>query len=182
MSKLVRPKIMAWCKVLCLACLGVLPVDPAQAQDQISDQDRSQPIEIEADLLTLEQANSLAIFEGHVLAVQGEMSLKAAKLKVHYATGSSTTSEQSIRLIEAEGDVVIASPSETASGDFGTYDVVAETMQLSGNVVLTSEGNVLKGDVLDIDLVGNVHRLSSSNTDSGGRIKALFVPAKEGDQ
>lgn len=142
----------------------------------MSDQDRSQPIEIEANILTLEQDKSLAIFEGHVLAVQGELSLKADKVRVYYAAQGSTN-EQSIRLIEADGDVIIASPRETATGDEGRYDVAGETMQLTGDVVLTRDGNILKGDQLDIDLVANIHRLSSPDRRQGQRIKALFVPA-----
>lgn len=156
--------------------------DQSNGQGQLSDQDRSQPIEIEADILTLEQDNAVAIFEGHVLAVQGEISLKAQVLKVHYVSDGGD-SEQSIRLIEAEGDVVIASPTETATGDEGVYDIVGETMQLTGDVVLTREGNILKGQQLDIDLVANTHRLSSPTDTQQRRIKALFVPAsdKEGE-
>lgn len=147
--------------------------ETAHAQGQLSDQDRTQPIEIEADILTLQQENAVAIFEGHVLAVQGDLSLKAQKVRVHYIADG-TESEQSIDRIEAEGDVVIASPRETATGDEGIYDVAGEAMQLTGSVILTRDGNVLKGDRLDIDLVTNTHKLSSPA--DGGRIKALFVP------
>ena len=135
-------------------------------------------IEIEADVLTLEQERNRAVFEGQVLAVQGELSLKAAKVLVYYGGGDAVDG-QSIERIVAEGDVVLASPRETATGDAGIYDVRGETMQLTGNVVLTQEGNVLKGEQLDIDLATNIHRLSSPNRESGRRIRALFMPAKK---
>lgn len=150
----------------------------AAAQGQLSDQDRTQPIEIEADLLTLEQDRSRAIFEGHVLAVQGEVSLKAARVLVYYVADGGE-SEQSIRLIEAFGDVVIASPRETATGAEGIYDVAGETMTLTGDVVLTRDENVLKGDRLDIDLASNIHRLSSDAEGQGRRVRALFQPAAQ---
>ena len=48
----------------------------------------TQPIEITADSLEVEQANQLAIFEGNVQVVQGNIRMRAAKLVVHYADKS----------------------------------------------------------------------------------------------
>lgn len=163
-------------RALLIILAAVLLGTAAWAQSgSLSTQDTSLPVEIEADLLTVEQDQSLAIFEGHVLATQGEMSLRADKLLVFY-TDADSEDAQSIRRIEVEGNVVIASPTETATARDGIYDVAGESMALTGDVVLTQDENVLKGDRLDIDLARNVHTMTTDGTRPGQRVRAMFQP------
>ena len=56
-----------------------------------------------------------------------------------------------MRRLEAEGNVVITQPGETATGNSGTYDLVGGKMVLLGDVVLTRNKNVVRGDRLDVD-------------------------------
>ncbi|MEO1018328.1 MAG: LptA/OstA family protein, partial [Pseudomonadota bacterium] len=97
----------------------------SHGQDSFSDHDSNQPVEIESDNLVVRQAENLAIFTGNVDALQGTTTLKADKLIVYYQlSGEQSENSQPIEKIEAEGDVVITSPTETASGDEGIYDLV----------------------------------------------------------
>ena len=79
--------------------------------------DANQPIEITADSLEVQQDKQLAIFRGTVDAVQGEMNLRADVLVVHYRAREDN--QNSISLIEAEGNVFVSSPTEMAQGDRG---------------------------------------------------------------
>jgi lipopolysaccharide export system protein LptA len=166
------------------------PIVPAQAQEAapatasngLAGHDSRQPIEITSDTLTVEQNKQLATFAGNVDAVQGEMKLRADRLLVHYARngeGAGSASENnSIRMIEAFGKVVITSPAESAQGNEGIYDVSAGTMQLTGNVVLTRGQNVIRGNRLDMNL--NTGLSAVSGGQKSERVRALFSPENNG--
>jgi len=179
-----RPKPLARRLASALACLlALLPaVAGAQATGGLGSHDTSQPIEIVADRLTVEQAQSRAVFSGSVQATQGEMLLGADRLVVFYALDDEGTGEgggagQAIRRIEAEGNVSIASAAESAVGERGFYDVVGGRIELVGAVVLTRDANVIRGDKLEIDLEAQVATMSASPGRPGGdRVRALFRP------
>ena len=141
--------------------------------------DTSQPIEIVADRLTVEQAAGRAVFLGNVLAEQGEMLLRADRLVVYYALGDEgAASEQAIRRIEVDGNVTIASAEESAVGDAGFYDVAGGRIELTGNVVLTREANVIRGDLLEIDVAQQVATMTAApGRPAGERVRALFRPS-----
>ncbi len=146
------------------------------AQDSFSDHNSSLPVEIESDDLEVRQAESTAIFSGNVDALQGAIALKADRLVVFYQlSGEDTANSQPIERIEAEGNVVITSPTETASGDVGVYDLIAATMELTGNVVLTRGDNIIEGSKLNIDLANDIATVRAENQ-GDGRVKALFQP------
>ncbi len=138
--------------------------------------DANQPIEITADSLEVQQDKQLAIFRGTVDAVQGEMNLRADVLVVHYR--SREDNQNSISLIEAEGNVFLSSPTEMAQGDRGTYDVDAQLVRLDGSVVLTQGENVIRGDHLVLNLATGQSKMASVASADGGkqRVKAIFVP------
>jgi lipopolysaccharide export system protein LptA len=164
---------------------GELPA-AAAAQETgggLGTHDTSQPIEIVADRLTVEQAQGRAVFLGNVLAEQGEMLLRADRLIVYYALGDDGAApDQAIRRIEVEGNVTIASTIETAVGDTGFYDVTGGMIELAGNVVLTREANVIRGDLLEIDVEQQVATMTSApGRAPGERVRALFRPAPGGD-
>lgn len=138
--------------------------------------DTSLPIEITADSLEVENDRQVATFRGNVDAVQGEMNLRADQLIVYYR--SESNDQNSIRLIEAEGNVFLSSPTEMAQGDKGVYNVDADTIELIGSVVLTRGDNVIRGDRLYMNLSTGQSKVVSDTVASGGqgRVKALFVP------
>ena len=169
---------------LALALLGAGPAAAQQAP--LAGHDRSTPIEIVADTLVMEQEREIATFSGNVEAVQGEMTLKADLLRVFYtqqrAEGAADTApeagaEGAIRRIEAEGNVLIASPRETAQGDAGTYDVEGARVTLDGSVVLTQNENVIRGASLDMNLATGVSTVRAApGAPRGERVRAVFVP------
>lgn len=138
-----------------------------------------EPIEIVADRLQVDQDQQLAIFSGNVDAVQGDLSLRADRLRVYYAEGAGApgANAQGIRRIEAEGNVLLTRPGETAEGNAGAYDPSAGTLVLEGDVVLTRGRNVVRGDRLDSNLNTGVSVVTAARTGEGSqRVRALFVP------
>jgi lipopolysaccharide export system protein LptA len=147
----------------------------------VTKHDTDQPIDIEADSLEVQQDNNLAIFTGNVDVKQGDIRLQAKELRVSYgqADGDNEAAANvsgSIRRIDAKGNVFMSTPTETAKGDNGTYDVVKKVITMKGNVVLTRGKNVLRGDQLVYNMV-----TGRSELKGGGktRVKGIFVPEKK---
>lgn len=134
--------------------------------------DETQPIEIAADSLEVQEANKIAIFRGAVEAAQGTMRLTADELEVAYG-GEGDTGE--IRRLKAKGGVMVANGAETASGDAADYDVEKGLITMTGAVTLKQGGNVVTGASLTIDLNTGQGKVDGN----GGRVKSVFAPAKK---
>lgn len=142
--------------------------------------DTSAPIEITADTLEVKQNQQLAIFRGKVDAVQGDMRLRAEVLVVHYRDNKANPEQPGISKIEADGNVFVSSPQETAQGARGVYDVDRARIDLTGGVVLTQGENVVRGENLEMNLATGESKVVSSKTGTG-RVRGLFVPDKTSD-
>jgi lipopolysaccharide export system protein LptA len=154
-------------KPLFLAAFATLAV-PASAQ--VSGLETSKPIAVNADNFIADLAGETGTYTGNVVVTQGAVKLHADKVLVAAPGGKASR-------MEATGHVVVDSPSGTAVGDRGTYDVAAETVRLAGNVVLTKDNNVLRGNALDVHMRTGEAKLVGAPTASGtGRVQGLFVP------
>jgi lipopolysaccharide export system protein LptA len=159
------------------------------ARGQSLQHDTTLPIEITADSLEVVQDQKIATFTGNVDAIQGDMVLSADLLRVHYGdtegAAAAPPGTGSIRRIEAEGNVFLSSPRETAQGTAGVYDVASNRVTMEGAVVLTRDDNVIRGERLEIDLVSGRSQIFAAvpSTEGGTapqRVRALFTP--EGSQ
>ena len=169
---------------LLAALLLVLGVDAGAARAQIGKgYDTSLPIEITADSLEVQQEEQFAVFTGNVDAVQGDLILRADRLVVYYRANAAESN--AIRMIEAYGNVFLSSPTETAQGAKGVYNLDTDKVELTGEVQLTRGENVIRGDRLEMDLVTGRSRVSGhatgtqQNGQGSGRVKALFVPSND---
>jgi lipopolysaccharide export system protein LptA len=155
--------------------------------------DSNKPIEITADQLEVFQDRHQAVFSGKVVAAQGETTIHADKMIVHYrapdeakaaktaAKGAEASEAQSIKQVDVEGNVLLTTPKETAKGQRGSYFVEQKVMRLYGDVVLTQGQNVLKGSALEYNTATGYSRVVSggspaANGAGGGRVKGLFIP------
>jgi len=144
--------------------------------------DSKQPIEISADSLEVLQNEQKAIFKGNVVAIQGQVRLKADQMLVAYKQNAE--GKNSISKIEVTGNVFLATPEETASGAKGIYNVDAKQIDLVGGVTLTRGPNVLKGSALTYNLATGKSVVSGGGDlpgvkQQGGRVKGLFVPSSQ---
>lgn len=144
------------------------------------------PVKIEADRLEVRQKDEAAVFTGNVVVVQGESTLRTRQLTIYYVDKPAptepgsvalATSGRDIRRLEAEGDVVVTSKDQRATGDRGNFDMAKNTVVLTGNVVVSQGGNVVKGDRLVADLTTQRSRLESDR--AGGRVQGLFIPGSQ---
>lgn len=158
----------------------------AQANDRF---DSKQPIEVTSDALEVQQQQNMAIFTGNVVAIQQDVRLKADKMTIYYtsseekkADAQAAENKQTVKKIDVEGNVFLATPEETASGTRGDYDVQGEEIHLYENVVLTRGANTLKGNQLTYNFATGKSVVTGGTVATSGasagkeRVRALFVP------
>lgn len=123
-------------------------VAPAHPQTLSQEGDRtSPPIEVEAENgIEWQRDKQVVLARGNARAVRGDTEVRADVLSARYREGSNGTTE--IWRLEADGNVQISSPRETAYGEKGVYDVDAGVLQLSGgdDLRLISEDTEVRAD------------------------------------
>ena len=138
------------------------------------------PIDLTADRLEVQDRADRAIFAGNVHVKQDDLTLDTSRLTVAYSSGGGVQ----IKRLDASGGVTVRSPSETARGSFGIYDLDRKLITLVGNVVLQRQGSQLSGQRLVIDLDSGravVDGGPAGVGQSGGRVTGHFtVPQRRG--
>lgn len=146
-----------------------------QSISALKNHDISQPIEWEADRSELLGREDVALFIGHVVVTQGGLSMRSDRLHVFYSLPEGS-SDPVVERLDATGSVLLRSESETASADWGVYDVSGRIITLGGSVELVRGDTRLSGERLAIDLVSGVTRLDGDPAEGEeGRIRGRFV-------
>lgn len=164
----------------------------------------NEPVNVEADNLEVREKDQAAIFSGNVQVVQGDSTLRSKQLTIFYygdqnkpAAGAAGGQEQQarptqgatsgpagtpsapqgrdIRRLEAEGNVVVTSKDQKATGQRGVFDMPSNTVTLTGGVVVSQGENVIRGDRLHVDLTTQRSRIESAGG-GGGRVQGVFKP------
>jgi len=142
----------------------------------------NQPIAVNADSFLADLNGETGTYTGNVIVTQGNVRLHADQVKVTAPGGRASR-------MEAQGHVIVDSPSGQAVGDNGVYDVGSRVLRLNGNVVLTKDANVMRGSALEVSMDTGLARLSGGTpvaqgpgqpqgaVQPAGRVQGLFVPA-----
>ena len=164
-----------------LLILGIAP--PAGAQSALKNHNTDAPIDVDARSIDVQDAKGQATWTGDVHVRQGDMKLDADSVTVFYSRARAGGDPQIDRL-DAQNNVRLVTPSETASGRYGIYDVGRKTVTLIGAVTLTHGDSVLHGQRLAIDLDSGRSKLDGAPTGpatpgapatTGGRVTGRFV-------
>ena len=124
--------------------------------------DRSLPVEVAADELSVNQQDGTATLTGNVVVTQGDMILSAQNVLVNYQEGT-----QKISNLQASGSVTLVSGPDAAEAQNAVYDLEAGTVLLTGNVLLSQGDNVMTGERITIDL-------ESGTAKAAGRVKTTL--------
>lgn len=167
---------------LAMVLAAGMPGTVAQEISALKDHDTDRPIDITADRLEVKQKENQAIFKGAVEAVQGDLKLTSAELIVYYETTDGATNPTISRL-DATGGVALNSPSETAQGNWGVYDVERRLVTLGGAVMLSRGDTVITGERLELDLESGITKIDGAPANDGddtNRVKGTFtLPEKQ---
>lgn len=137
------------------------------------------PIDVTADRIEVQDRADRAIFAGNVHVRQDDLTLDTERLTVAYTS----TGGVQIQRLDASGGVVVKSPTETAHGDFGIYDLDRKLITLVGGVQLNRQDSQVVGSRLVIDLNSGRAVIDGGGPgigQSGGRVTGHFtVPKKK---
>lgn len=178
-----RSSGMVLASALLIAATAALAQQQQGAMSALKGHDSNAPVDIDAERLEVQDRADRAIFAGNVHVKQAELALDTERLTVAYSGGSQTSGGVQIRRLDAAGGVVVRSPSETAKGDFGIYDLDKKLITLIGAVQLNRGDNQLNGSRLVIDLDSGRAVIDGGPpgvNQSGGRVTGHFtVPQKK---
>jgi lipopolysaccharide export system protein LptA len=172
-----------------LAVAGVATAAQQSQQQPVSalkGHDSNAPIDVTSQRIEVQDRSDRAVFVGDVHATQSDLTLDTQRLTVAYSTGQGGNKGVQINRLEAAGGVVVHSPSETAKGDFGIYDLDRKLITLIGNVQLIRDQNRVNGSRLVIDLDSGRAVIDGGPpgvNQSGGRVTGHFtVPQRQQPQ
>jgi lipopolysaccharide export system protein LptA len=140
------------------------------AQSTLSKCDSKAPLNVSSDSFEGDFETKVGTYTGNVVVIQTVCRLRADKVNVRVVAGKPDE-------ITADGNVVFATPSGTATGDHGVYELEKDppTITLTGKVVLTKEKNVMRGTLLVVDTNSGVAHLTSHGSQNG-RVQAILQP------
>jgi lipopolysaccharide export system protein LptA len=148
--------------------------------------DRDRPVHLEADRATVQDANKLATFTGNVVLTQGTLVIRADKMTVkedangfQHATAFGNLA--SFRQKRDGRDEYVEGWSERME-----YDGKADKVQLFKKARLRRGQDEVHGDYISYDAVNEFFQVNgsgetSTQTHSGGRVRAVIQPKKKPD-
>jgi len=123
---------------------------------------------------------------GHAKVVRGTDTLSADTITATFKdknaaatpTPTNTPGGGNLDTLEADGNVVITTPTEVLHGTHGIYHASTNTAEISGKVKIERGQNVLEGDRAEVNLTTNVSKMFGSDK-PGGRVRGLFFPGSD---
>jgi len=161
------------------ASAGMAQVQQQRGVSALKGHNSNAPVDVTADRIEVQDRADRALFVGNVHATQAALTLETQRLTVAYSSGAGAGSGGvQIRRLDAAGGVVVRSPSETARGDFGIYDLDRRLITIIGNVRLTQGQNTVSGQRLVINLDNGRAVIDGGPpgvNSSGGRVTGHFT-------
>lgn len=165
-----------------LAAGAIATVAFAQAQGPVSalkGHNSNAPVDVAADRIEVQDRADRAVFAGKVHVTQAELTLDTSRLTVAYSNASGIQIDR----LDASGGVTVRSPTETAKGDFGVYDLNRRLITLVGDVRLARGDSQIVGSRLVIDLDSGravIDGGPAGVAESGGRVTGHFTVPQRG--
>ncbi len=169
---------------LLIAPLALAAAAAGMAQERgsisaLKGHDADAPVDVTADRIEVQERADRAIFAGNVHVRQARLTLNTQRLTVAYASAGGVQ----INRLDASGGVTVTSPSETARGNFGIYDLERKLITVVGDVELSRGGSRINGQRLVIDLNSGRAVIDGGPAgvgQSGGRVTGHFTVPRRG--
>lgn len=133
------------------------------------------------DGITYNETTGIAVAKGDALAIREDKRIRADVLTATFAKDKD--GKMALNKANAEGHVVVTTPTEIASGDKGDYDAKTGIATLTGSVKITRGENQLNGGYAWVDMNTGRSRITAGPPGSKGpeKVQMLVVPeSKDG--
>ncbi len=149
--------------------------------------DRTQPVNIEADRLTVDDRNKVHIFEGGVVLTQGTLVIKGDKLVVTqdaagFQNGVATAGGERLATFRQKRE----GTNEYVEGEAERieYDSRSEQARLFNRARVVSGGDEVRGHYIEYDAITENYLATnapgSRNGAGDGRVRAVIQPKNDG--
>ncbi|MCC3860370.1 LptA/OstA family protein [Pseudemcibacter aquimaris] len=147
----------------------------------LKEHDVENPVDISADRLEVKQKENIALFTGNVVVSQSDMSLVSDRITVFYEGESNAESTSSISRLDASGNVVLTSPTETIRSTWGVYDFAEKIITLGGQVEFNNSEGQIKSPRLQVNLTTGQITMDGGRVEGQGegRVSGQFTPPSE---
>ncbi len=125
-------------------------------------QDTSQPVEVTADNLAVDQNDGTAVFTGNVLIGQGKMRLSAPRVQVYYDQDGNR-----IERMVASGGVTLVSGDDAAEAQNADYKIDTGMIHMQGDVLLVQKKSAITAERMTVDTKAGTARME-------GRVKTVL--------
>ena len=150
------------------ALLAMVPLAAAAQETSVAlnnfEHDTSQPVEVTSNTLSVEDQAGVAVFEGDVVVIQGEMRMAAERVRVEYGTDGADTE---ISEMFATGGVTYTNGQDAAESQEAVYRPEEGDLVMTGDVVLTQGPSIMSGQRLVVDLDAGTGVME-------GRVRTIF--------
>lgn len=122
---------------------------------------------------------------GDVVVIRPSDKMQADKASAFFSQNTQSNGQRKLERLEAEGNVIITTATETLRGDRGVYRADTNIAEVTGHVKITRGPNVLEGERAEINLTTNISRMFGSQTGTTssptgkGRVKGVFYPSSK---
>lgn len=149
------------------------------------DEDRYQPITIQADAAMVDDNKGTSVYRGNVTINQGTLHVSADEVEIYTADNEviqiiAKTDKDSERLAHYEQQTNADKDTVQADAKMITYLVQEERLHLSGQARLEQVGDIFTGELLYYDIPRGIVNLSSGNQE-GSRVNMTITPKKPDD-
>ena len=154
---------------------------PALAQNT----DRQQPVNIEADRMTVDDRNKVHVFEGNVVLTQGSLVIKGDKLVVSqdaagFQNGVATASGGKLATFRQKRQVT--NTFVDGEAERIEYDSRTEKARLFNRARVTSGGDEVRGAFIEYDAITENYLATNapgSAPAGNGRVRAVIQPKSD---
>lgn len=163
--------------LLALAC-ALCSVTPAHAEKG----DRSKPVNLEADRVTVDESKQTATFDGNVVLTQGTLTIRGDRMIVQqdadgFKTGIAQGNLASFRQKREGYDEYVEGFAERIE-----YDSKAEKVQMFNRAHLTKGNDDVRGNYISYDAATEFFRVTGGGKQAAsagnpeGRVRAIIQP------
>lgn len=140
--------------------------------------DRTRPVHLEADNVTLDDIRKLSVFQGNVLLMQGTLTMRADRLEA-------TQNDEGLQKISATGKPVSFRQKRDGVDEYiegfadnMEYDGVQNLLKLHGNARLRKGGDEIRGALITYDAKTEFYKVTGqqNTAGSGGRVRVTIIP------
>lgn len=147
----------------------------------LKEHDVQNPVDISADRLEVKQQENIALFTGNVVVSQSEMSLVSDRITVFYQGERQENNSSSISRLDASGNVVMTSPTETIKSTWGVYDFAEKIITLGGDVEFSNSDGQIRSPRLQLNLTTGQITMDGGRVEGEGsdRVSGQFTPPQD---